>query len=146
MKKVLSSLLAVVVLVGGMYVAINSAPPKPVLTIENKTVEVAQSSYCWNGLLKTQCVDMISPPDLIEHHKITPVVVSPGADVKIKFHRKPLENTLTASIWSSNNEITNAPLNENVLSVPNEKGFYIYSLSAYWKKGSSSYVFVIEVK
>ena len=38
------------------------------------------------------------------------------------------------------------PLNENVLLVPKEKGVYIYSVSANWEKGSSSYVFVIEVK
>lgn len=146
MKKVLISLLAVAVLVGGLYFASNSEPPKPVITIENKTVKVAQGSYCWNGFINAQCVDKISPPDLIKHHEIKTVVVSPGAELKIKFNRKPLENTLNASIWFSNNEVENAPLNENVLTVPKEKGVYIYSISAYWEKGSSSYVFIIEVK
>ncbi len=146
MKKVLISLLAVVVLVGGIYFAFNLKPPKPIITIENKTVEVAQGSYCWHGLINVQCVDKISPPDIIKHYELKPVVVSPGAELKIEFKRKPLENTLNASTWFSNNEIENAPLNENVLLVPKEKGVYIYSVSAYWEKGSSSYVFVIEVK
>ena len=149
MKKVLISLLAVVVLVGGIYFVLNlkpPKPPKPSITIENNTVEVAQGSYCWGGFVKFQCVDKISPPDIIKHHGLKPVVVSPGAELKIEFNRKPIENTLDASIWFSNDEIENAPLNDNVLVVPKEKGVYIYSISAYWEKGSSSYVFIIEVK
>ena len=146
MKKMLISLLAVVVLVGGIYFVFNLKPPTPIITIENKTVEVAQSSYCWEGLIHGQCVDMISPPDMIKHHELKPVVVSPGAELKIEFKRKPLENTLNASIWFSNDKIENAPLNDNVLLVPNEKGVYIYHVSAHWEKGSSGYVFVIEVK
>lgn len=146
MKKVFISLLAVVLLVGGIYFAFNSKPPKPVITIENKTVEVAQGSYCWEGLINAQCVDMISPPDLIKHHELKPAVVSPGAELEIKFKREPLENTLNASIWFNNNEVENAPLNENALLVPKEKGVYMYNVSADWEKGSSSYVFVIEVQ
>ncbi|MDW0118638.1 hypothetical protein QTL97_17065 [Sporosarcina thermotolerans] len=146
MKKVLISLLAVVVLVTGIYFVFNHTPPKPTITIENNTVEVAQGSYCWGGLIKGQCVDMISPPELIKHHELKPVAVSPGAELKIKFNRKPQENTLVASIWFSNDEVENVPLNDDVILVPKEKGVYIYSVSARWEKGSSSYVFVIEVK
>lgn len=40
----------------------------------------------------------------------------------------------------------NVLLNNNVLFMPKEKGVYIYSVSAQWEKGSSSYNFVIEVK
>ena len=146
MKKVLISLLALVLLVGGIYFGFNRKPPKPTITIENKIVEVAQGSYCWRGPMNAQCVGMISPPDIIKHHELTPVVVSPGAELKIDFNRKPLENTLNASLWLSNDETENAPLNDKVLVVPKEKGVYIYSISARWEKGSSSYVFVIEVK
>ncbi|MFJ7737628.1 hypothetical protein ACIQ2D_15040 [Lysinibacillus sp. NPDC097287] len=146
MKKVLISLLAVIVLVVGIYFVFNLKLPKPIITIENNTVEVAQSSYCWRGLINARCVDMISPPGIIEHQELKPVVVSPGAELKIEFNRKPQENTLGAYIWFSNDEVENVPLNDNVLVVPKEKGVYIYSVSAHWKKGSSSYAFVIEVK
>ncbi|MFS0688828.1 hypothetical protein AB1K89_06260 [Sporosarcina sp. 179-K 8C2 HS] len=146
MKKILISLLAVVVVVAGVYFVFNLKPPKPNITIENNTVEVAQGSYCWGGLINKQCVDMISPPDIINHHELKPVAVSPGAKLNIEFKRRPLENTLDASIWFSNDEVENVPLNDNVLLVPKEKGVYIYSVSARWEKGSSSYVFVIEVK
>ena len=146
MKKVFIFVIAVVVLVVGIYFVFNIKPPKPTITIENNTVEVVQGSYCWGGLINVQCVDKISPPDIIKHQELKPVVVSPGAELKIEFNRKPQENTLGVYIWFSNDEIENAPLNDNVLLVPKEKGVYIYSVSAHWEKGSSSYAFVIEVK
>ncbi|HBJ01589.1 hypothetical protein [Lysinibacillus sp. UBA5990] len=146
MKKVLISLLAVVVLVGGIYFVFTLKPPKPTITIENNTVEVAQGSYCWDRLFNVQCVDKISPPDIIKNQKLKPVVVLPRAELKIEFNRKPLENTLSASIWFNKNEMENVLLNNNVLFMPKEKGVYIYSVSAQWEKGSSSYNFVIEVK
>ncbi|MEK4628465.1 hypothetical protein MKZ17_09685 [Solibacillus sp. FSL R7-0682] len=145
MKKVIISLAAVIMLVGGIYYVVTLKPPKPTITIENNTVEVAQGSYCWNGLITSQCVDMISPPDIIKHQEFKPLIVSPGAELKIKFIQKPLENTLGASIWF-NDEVENVPLNYSILLVPEEKGVYIYSVYAQWKKGRSSYVFVIEVK
>ena len=70
MKKVLISLIAVVVLVVGIYFVFNLKPPKPTITIENNTVEVAQGSYCWGGLINVQCVDMIPPPDIIKHQEL----------------------------------------------------------------------------
>ncbi|MCG7344479.1 hypothetical protein MHZ92_10060 [Sporosarcina sp. ACRSL] len=146
MKKVLISLVAVGVLVAGIYFIVNLTPPKPTITIEKKTVESAQGSYCWNGLMKQQCVDMITPPELIKHHELTPVAVSPGAELTIEFNRKPQENSLVTSIWFSNDEVENVPLHDNVVVVPREKGVYIYNVSAHWEKGSSSYAFVIEVK
>ena len=88
----------------------------------------------------------MSPPELIKHHELKPVAVSPGAELNIKFNRKPQENTLTASIWFSDDEVESAPLHDNAVVVPREKGVYIYNVSAHWEKGSSSYVFVIEVK
>ncbi|WP_155594030.1 hypothetical protein [Lysinibacillus cavernae] len=146
MKKVLISLLAVVGLVVGVYFVFNLKPPKPTITIENNTVEVAQGSYCWGGLINGQCIDKISPPDIIKHQHLKPVVVSPRAELKIEFNREPQENTIGAYIWFSNDEMKKVLLNNNIFLVPKEKGVYIYSVSAHWKKGSSSYAFVIEVK
>ncbi|MFJ7922221.1 hypothetical protein ACIQ6U_21040 [Lysinibacillus fusiformis] len=124
-------MLTVVVLVGGIYFVLNRKPPKPTITIGNNIVEVAQGSYCWVGLFNVQCVNKISPPNSIKHEKFKPVVVSPGAELTIEFNRKPLENTLSATIWFNKNEIENVQSNDNVLIVPKEKGVYIYSVSAH---------------
>ena len=99
------------------------------ITIENKTVEVAQGSYCWGGLITRQYVDIISPPEIIKHQELKPLVVSPGVKLKIKFKRKPLRNSLNASIWFSNDEIENIPLNDNSLLVPKEKFLFLHLTS-----------------
>lgn len=127
MKKILISLIAVGILASIVYLVSNSKPPKPTITVENKTVEVVQGSYCWQGFMNAQCVDTISPPELIQHYEMKPVVVSPGAALNVKFNRKP--NTLSVSIWENEND--------SGLLAPKEKGIYIYTVSASWKKGSS---------
>lgn len=149
MKKHLMTSLVFIVLAIGIYFVIeilNSNPPKPIVTVEESEVEVLQGSYCWKGLIKAQCVDMISPPEMIKHHELKPVVVSPQAKLKIEFNHEPIENSLGVDRWISNEEIENVPLSDGVLLVPKEKGIYTYSAYAYWEKGSSSYAFVIEVK
>lgn len=65
--------------------------------------------------------------------------------VYIAFKRKPVKGTLNASVWFNNEIVENVPLQNNVLVVPNEKGIYIYGISANWEKGSAGYVFSIEV-
>ena len=146
MKK---SVITLVVLGVGIYFSIGLFtinPPEPTITIDGKKLEVARGSYCWNGLLKSICADTISPPMLIEHHDIKPVIVSPESELKIEFEKKPNANTLGVNRWFNDNEVEGVSLRNNVLIAPKEIGVYIYDVHARWKKGSSSYAFVIEVR
>ncbi|WP_246879976.1 hypothetical protein [Bacillus suaedae] len=105
MKKNVMTFLVCVLLAIGIYFVIsilNLNPPKPSITVEDSKVEVVQGSYCWKGLITAQCVDSISPPELIKHHDLKPVVVSPKAKLKIDFHHEPLENSLGVDRWISN--------------------------------------------
>jgi hypothetical protein len=149
MKKFLNSILVISVVAVGIFIIIeilNNKPPKPLITAEGKTVEVAQGSYCWSGLLRAQCVDMISPPELIKSNSLKPESISAGTKVKIEFNQKPNKNTLGVNRWSGNGQVEDVPLKNNMLKVPMEKGIYVYDVYAYWDKGSSSFAFVIEVK
>ncbi|MEH7347084.1 hypothetical protein V7122_24935 [Bacillus sp. JJ1532] len=149
MNKFLITLLVLVVLATGIYFVIglfNSNLPKLTITFGEKKLEVERGSYCWDGLLNSICADTISPPMLVEHHKIKPVIVSTGSELKIEFKIEPKENTLGVNRWLSNSEVENVSLSNNILTVPKEKGVYIYDVHAGWDKGSSSYAFVIEVK
>ncbi|WLR57299.1 hypothetical protein LC048_10805 [Mesobacillus subterraneus] len=125
---------------------LKSNPPSPIITVDGKKLEVARGSYCWDGLFNATCADTISPPMLIEHHEINPVIISPESEVKIEYKKEPEENTLGVTRWLNNNEVEDVSLNNNVLVVPNEKGVYIYDVHARWEKGDSSYAFVIEVQ
>ena len=149
MKKAVITLIVLVVLGIGIYFIIGlftNNPPKPTITVDEKKLEVARGSYCWDGLFNSICEDTISPPMLIEFHKIKPVIVSPESELKIEFEQEPNANTLGVNRWFTENKVEGVPLRNNVLMAPKEKGVYIYDVHARWKKGSSSYAIVIEVR
>ncbi|WP_258000515.1 hypothetical protein [Bacillus sp. Marseille-P3661] len=124
----------------------SSKPPSPIITVAEKKVEVAQGSYCWNGLFNNVCADTISPSELIKFHGVKPTIVSPESKIKIKFKIEPNEHSLGVNKWLSDGNIESAPLDKNILTVPKEKGIYVYDVFARWEKGDSSYAFVIEVQ
>lgn len=149
MKKFSITLLVLIVLAFGIYFVIglfNAKPPSPIITVEEKKIEVAQGSYCWDGLYNSICVDTLSPPMLIDHHEIKPVIISPESELKIEFNKEPNKNTLGVNRWLNDNEVKNISLSNNVLIAPKEKGVYVYDVHARWEKGDSSYAFVIEVR
>jgi hypothetical protein len=150
MKKLLIIFLVLAVLIIGVYFTfglLSSEPPSPTITAGDKRIVSAQGSYCWRGFLNGKCVDMISPPEIIIYAGLIPVVVSPETQLNIEFRNKPIKNTLGANKWISNEGTTEVvQLDDNFLTVPKEKGVYVYDIFARWGKGSSSYVFVIEVR
>ena len=58
MKRAVNTLIVLVVLSVGIYFVIglfNNNPPEPTITVDEKKLEVARGSYCWNGLIKSIC-------------------------------------------------------------------------------------------
>ncbi|MGE8006015.1 hypothetical protein [Lysinibacillus sp. NPDC093216] len=123
----------------------NAGPPKPVVLTEGKEVPTVQGTYCWKNIINNECVDKISPPEIIANNKIVPFSVSPQSEIKISFKKPPIDG-IEVDKWLSNDEIELVKVKDNVFSVPKEKGTYIYSISGRWDKGGSSYIFAIEVK
>lgn len=124
---------------------LNAGPPKPVVLSEGKKVPTVQGTYCWQNLLSNECVDKISPPEIITNNKITPFSVSPQSEIKINFKKQSIDG-IEVEKWLRSNEVEQVKVNGNVFSVPKEKGTYIYSIFARWGKGNGSYIFTIEVK
>ena len=96
--------------------------------------------------MKSICVDTAAPPGMIsfENHKM--VSASPGTEVTIDFDKKPLKDSIHLSRWLNEEESLQVPLKGNKFVLPEEKGTYIYGVSANWNKGDAVYAFVIEVK
>jgi hypothetical protein len=134
-----------ILVVGGFIVSAfnNTKPPTPTITTGDKKIPTTQGTYCWKGILSGKCVDMIAPPDLVKNK---PIVVAPGAELQIDFKKEPIKGSLTATIWKNNDDHEKAKLDGNVLIVPEEKGVYVYDVFARWKRGSSSYAFVVKVQ
>lgn len=146
MKKGLVIILFLIFLIGIYLINSHSEPPVPIVTIHNKVVPTAPASYCWNGLLRSECVDTISPPEIIQHQDLKPIIVPAEVKIKVEFKDEPLKDTLTASKWSQGQQSESTMITNHLLTAPKEKGVYIYDIFASWEKGDASYVFVIEVQ
>lgn len=146
MKKGLGIILLLIFLNGIYLINSHSEPPVPNVTINNKIVPTAPASYCWNGLLRAECVDTISPPEIIQHHDLKPIIVPAEAKIKVEFKNEPLKDTLRASKWIQDQQSESTMINHHLLTAPKEKGVYVYDIFASWEKGDASYVFVIEVQ
>ncbi|MFG3612901.1 hypothetical protein [Rummeliibacillus stabekisii] len=148
MKKIIMAFLLILVIAGGFYVnsLLNSKPPLPIIRAGHENVAKVRGSYCWEGLISSECVDTIPPPELIKSENLTPVIASPSSKLKIVFKNEPKKNTISVSKWLTNNQVEDVELNKNTIVLPQEKGIYVYDVSANWEKGSASYAFAIEIR
>ena len=149
MKKVLITLSVIIVLAIGIYLVVglfNTKPPSPIITIGEKRIELAQGSYCWDGLINAVCADTSLPPEVIKHRELKPMVVSSESKIKIEFNIEPNKDSIGVHQWLNDERTKSVPLNENILTAPKEEGIYVYDVFARWERGDSSYAFVIEVR
>lgn len=146
LKKMILAVLVIISIIISMNILLNNKPPKPTVTIGNSVLKVAAASYCWQGMVSNECVDTISPSELIKNQKIQPTTVSSGAVLNIKYKKKPEKDSIYVSLWKNNQQNKSVHLVKNEFSVPKEKGIYIYFISASWEKGSAAHVFTLEVK
>jgi hypothetical protein len=119
-----------------------SAPPLPTLAVGDKQVTVVRGSSCWNSNGSGQCIDMVSPNELLKN--VTATVAASGSKVKTDFDYTPKE--LTVNLWTVKGVKPVKLEPENAFVLPSEKGTYIYNVSAHWKEGTSDFVFTLEVK
>lgn len=124
---------------------LNAGPPKPIVLSEDKKITIVQGSYCWKKITGTECVDKISPPEILDNNKTIPVSVSPQSKIKINFKKQPIDE-IEVEKWMDQGESEKIKVENNVFSASNEKGTYIYIISGRWDKGSSSYIFSVKVK
>ena len=52
---------------------------------------------------------------------------------------------ITVHQWNENGEVEEVLVDENVLTVPAEEGYYVYEVVGKWKNGETTLVFDIEV-
>ncbi|WP_027085113.1 hypothetical protein [Cohnella panacarvi] len=132
--KALFLLVAIAALVAGCMFG---DPPLPKVAAGKTKIPVTQSSYCWGN----KCADYAAPQDQLKDE--TPTIVEPGSDISIRYSgSKP--KTLSVR-RSGDGSFTDVPVEDGAIQAPTEPGVYYYLVSAWWKRGSSSGSFVIEV-
>ena len=148
-KYIITAAIIILIGIGGYLLEkkqYRAGPPEPAISIGKQEVPAIRGTYCWSSMMKSICVDTAAPPGIIsfENHKM--VSSSPGTEVTIDFDKKPLKDSIHLSRWLNEEESLQVPLKGNKFVLPEEKGTYIYGVSANWNKGDAVYAFVIEVK
>lgn len=69
-----------------------------------------------------------------------------GKNSKIEIVLEDKTTFLTVNQWNEYGEIEEVSLDENVLTVPEEEGYYIYEVVGKWKNGETTLVFDIDVE
>lgn len=135
----------VIVLLAWIIILFDFGPPKPLITSEGKEITTVQGAYCWDTIVKNECVDKIPPVEIVANNGIVPISVSPQSKIEIRFKSPPIYKIEVAK-WTSSDESEEMKIEDDAFAAPKDEGVYIYSVSGIWDEGSSSSVFVIEVE
>lgn len=128
---------------------LGSSPPLPIITVDDRTIDVTQSSYCWTSKNKSECVDYAGPEEMLKDKPMEQVYTNARLNYKFDV-KKPSEMSVTLFHDGS---FATEELTTDFIEAPSEPGIYYYNVSALWlldkekriSEGSSSYVFAIEV-
>lgn len=117
-------------------------PPSPTgfVKVNGIDYEMMKGGFRWEkGNMVTQ-TDAAGPTQIAAHFE----AIKGGANskVSIEVEQSPKLNVL---LWEEE-KTTTIHLNENKLTVPENKGRYIYEVQAAWENGEVSYTFVVEVQ
>jgi hypothetical protein len=129
-----------------VYNYLNAKLPMPNVRAEgNINIPVKQGSYCWDGFMSGECADMVEP-FMMSDKKIAHV--KPEEEITITYDRKPLKESKIVTLWTKNkSEPEDALLMVGgIFIAPREQGVYAVSTHGFWKQGSASHVFFIEVR
>ena len=120
------------------------APPNPDVEANGKNVPTVQGSYCWNSLLRSQCVDKTYRDGLDLAKRKTPVTVSAGASVRIELSGDL--KSVKLSQWNDQKQGFPVALKKNQFNAPTEPGLYAYELNSRWKQGDGQFGFLLKVQ
>ena len=86
-------------------------------------------------------LDPFSPMEVVD--EFNTLAVTKNSKIEIVLEDKT--TYLTVHQWNENGEVEEVLLDENVLTVPAEEGYYVYEVVGKWKNGETTLVFDIDV-
>ncbi|MBK3495176.1 hypothetical protein JFL43_09980 [Viridibacillus sp. YIM B01967] len=149
MKKIILIMVSLGLIGFGIYsvsTKIYFEPPMPKVTIKDTKIPTTQGSYCWKVIGMGRCVDKVyaSPFEMGQEH--TPVAVQPNSKIDIQFNSEPLPGSLVVEEWVNENTSDNVEIKDNKITVPSQKGIYIYHITSNWQQEIAVMLFSIEIE
>ncbi|MDI3235763.1 hypothetical protein QK289_12155 [Exiguobacterium antarcticum] len=146
MRKRLWLVLIVVVGLILYFEPFRGSPPEPDISVNGADIRVTSGSYCWNGLLISQCADTVYSTPLEMTEKQTPTVVKPGTIIEVAFNDGPPPQRTKAEQWLKDGTNKTVQLKNEQFTAPNKKGLYIYHVYGWWRQGDGNVAFAVQVK
>lgn len=110
-------------------------PPLPVVQTANGQAEVIQATYCWRG-----CGEYGPARDLIERVGTKPTEVTSGEKITVSLDYDPQPQSFNLSRYIDGKTYPEpVEFKDRSFTAPVEKGVYVYTLSAFWYGGDSSF-------
>ncbi len=120
------------------------APPNPDVEANGKDVPTVQGSYCWDSLLRSQCVDKTYRDGLDLAKEKTSVTVSAGAPIRVELSGDLKSVKLIQ--WNDQKQESRVTLNNDQFNAPTKPGIYVYELNSRWKQGDGQFGFILNVQ
>ncbi|MGE7842562.1 hypothetical protein ACQKNX_17345 [Lysinibacillus sp. NPDC093712] len=112
--------------------------------VNGQKYEMDEGGYQWErkkGLTtETIQTDHLSPNQVAE--KLHPIQLAPNTNIRFEVEENP---EIVVYLWNENGRDKEIMTKNNEMTVPQNKGRYIYEVLARWSNGEVSYTFVVEV-
>lgn len=146
MRRFFLLLLASVVLMGCTQNAVDEASSRyleGIIIFDDKHYNLIHGYYNYKDEeVEINKLDPFSPMEAADQFDTLAV----AKESKIEILLEDKASQITVHQWNENGLIEEVKLNENILMVPTEEGYYIYEVVGKWKNGETTLVFDIDVK
>lgn len=153
MKKLFLIICLIALLIAGCSKDVNktqnnreSFPPSMAgwIQVNGKKYEMDEGGYRWErkkGLTtETVQTDHLSPNQVAD--QLHTIQLAPNTNIHIEVEENP---EMVVYLWNENGRDKEMMIKNNEMTVPQNKGRYIYEVLASWSNGEVSYTFVVEV-
>ena len=135
--------LVVLVILFFVFDPFRGEPPNPKVEAQGKDIPTVQGSFCWDGLLRNQCVDKVYVDGLDMTKKSKPTVVSSNKKIDISFEDEP--ESMEIVRWKDKQDAEKVTLTDDAVTAPKETGTYAYEIKAKWSNGDGQFAFLVKV-
>lgn len=112
------------------------------IIVDNEEYNLIQGFYTYKDEeVESKKLDPFYPVEVAD--QFDTLTVEKNSEIEIVLENKT--TSITVYQWNEDGLVEVVQLDENVLTVPSEEGYYVYEVVGKWKNGETTLVFDIDV-
>ncbi len=114
-----------------------------IIIVDDKEYNLIHGYYAYKDeKIEINKLDPFSPMEAADEFET--LAVAKNSKIEIVLEDKT--TNLTVHKWNENGGVEEVLLEDNVLTVPEEEGYYVFEVVGKWKNGETTLVFDLDVK